>query len=69
MYNFLLNKLSESTNYLFDNFEGLFLFEFLSLDELFQIAMFAILCYYVETILGTQDVSELDNVLVIEPFE
>lgn len=66
---FLPNKFTKSTEDLSHNFEYFFLFELLSLHELFKISVFAEFCYDVETVLGAENIFKLDYVRMIKSFK
>lgn len=69
MHDLLSNKLAEPTEDLSHDLEHLLLFELLPLHELFEITVLAKLSDDVETILGAENIFELDDIGVIETFE
>jgi hypothetical protein len=69
MYDFLLDEFLESAEQLCYNFESFFLLESLPFDQLFEVAILAELGDYVETVFGTEDIFEFDDVRVVELLE
>lgn len=51
MNDLLSDELAETAHYLVHDLEGLLLLEFTLLEELFEVAVFAELGYYVEAVL------------------
>ena len=65
---FLTNKLSKPTKDLARYIEDLIFFEFFTFHEFLQITIFTEFCDNVETIFGTKDVFELDDVRMVKPL-
>ena len=69
MDDFLPYQFTEAVQDLPGNVEHFVLFELAALHELLQITVLAELGDDVETVFGAEDVFELDDVGVVEPFQ
>lgn len=69
MHNLFSNKFTEPTEDLTHDFEYLILLELLSLHQFLQVSILAKFCDDVETVLGAEDILELDNIGMVESLQ